>query len=80
MSRKFAVVASIIVVGAMLSGWVLRADQAGAAAPTVTRTVLNQQDLPMPGGYAAALVRVQLPVGAREGRHQHPGMAPIIGF
>jgi quercetin dioxygenase-like cupin family protein len=54
-----------------LSGFVL-ADQAATTAPTVTRTVLNQQDLSVPG-YAAALVRVQLPVGAREGRHQHPG-------
>jgi len=72
MFRKFAVLAAIIVVVTGISGWVLYADQA-PAAPTVTRTVLNQQDLPMPGGYAAALVRVQLPVGAREGRHQHPG-------
>ena len=72
MFKKFAIIAFIVVVGIMVSGWALRADQAGAAAPTVTRTVLNQQDLPVPG-YAAALVRVQLPVGAREGRHQHPG-------
>ena len=73
MFKKFAVVAFIVVVGIMVSGWALRADQADAKAPTVTRTVLNQQDLPMPGGFASALVRVQLPVGAREGRHQHPG-------
>jgi len=72
MFKKFAV-AFIVVVGIMVSGWALRADQADAKAPTVTRTVLNQQDLPMPGGFASALVRVQLPVGAREGRHQHPG-------
>jgi quercetin dioxygenase-like cupin family protein len=72
MFKKFAV-AFIVVVGIMVSGWALRADQADAKAPTVTRTVLNQQDLPMPGGFASALVRVQLPVGAREGKHQHPG-------
>jgi quercetin dioxygenase-like cupin family protein len=35
--------------------------------------VLNQQDLAGVPGYAAALVRVQLPVGSREGRHHHPG-------
>jgi quercetin dioxygenase-like cupin family protein len=56
---------------AALSGWVL-AQQKSAPAPTVTRTVLNQQDLAIPG-YALAVVRVDLPVGAREGRHQHPG-------
>ena len=55
-----------------LSGWVMRAEQSSAPAPTVTRTVLNQQDLPI-AGYALAVVRVDLPVGAREGRHQHPG-------
>jgi quercetin dioxygenase-like cupin family protein len=42
------------------------------AAPTVTRTVLLQKDLPIPG-YATAMVAVELPVGAREGRHMHPG-------
>jgi quercetin dioxygenase-like cupin family protein len=43
------------------------------AAPTVTRTPLLTTDLPMPGGYVAALVSVELPVGAREGRHVHSG-------
>ena len=43
------------------------------AAPTVTRTPLLTQDLPMPGGYVATLVSVELPVGAREGRHMHSG-------
>jgi quercetin dioxygenase-like cupin family protein len=43
-----------------------------AQQPTVTRKVLLQQDLAVPG-YAAALVAVELPVGAREGRHTHPG-------
>jgi quercetin dioxygenase-like cupin family protein len=64
----------VLILGALvaLSGLALSADQAGDKTPTVTRTVLNQQDLAVPG-YAAALVRVQLPVGAREGRHQHPG-------
>ena len=56
---------------AMSGGGVL-GDQAAATGPTVTRTVLNQQDLAVPG-YALALVRVEVPVGAREGRHQHPG-------
>ena len=68
-SIRIALVAMVLGIG----GWQLYAQQAAApAAPTITRTVLNQQDLAIPG-YAAALVRVDLPVGTREGRHQHPG-------
>jgi len=63
----------IAIVAVVFAGsWGVRADQAKPTGPTVTRTILNQQDLPA-AGYAAALVRVDLPVGAREGRHQHPG-------
>src|ERR1051326_3631624 len=40
--------------------------------PTVTRKVLMQQDLTIPG-YTAALVSVEIPVGGREGKHTHPG-------
>jgi quercetin dioxygenase-like cupin family protein len=60
---------------AALYSWAPFASSASAqqpAAPTVTRTVLLQKDLPIPG-YATALVSVELPVGAREGRHMHPG-------
>jgi quercetin dioxygenase-like cupin family protein len=71
MSQTSFKVALIVVVAMAFSGWVL-ADQAAAPAPTVTRTVLRQQDLAVPG-YASALVRVDVPVGAREGRHRHPG-------
>ena len=45
----------------------------GAAAPTVTRTVLRQEDLVNNPGFAVAMVRVDLPPGAREGIHFHPG-------
>ena len=65
-------VALMLAVVTAFSGGGLLARQAAAPAPTVTRTVLNQRDLPVPG-FAAALVRVDLPVGAREGKHQHPG-------
>jgi quercetin dioxygenase-like cupin family protein len=41
-------------------------------APTVTRKVLMQQDLNIPG-YVTAMVSVEIPVGGREGRHTHPG-------
>ena len=44
-----------------------------SATPTVTRTPLLTKDLPMPGGYVATLVSVELPVGSREGRHMHSG-------
>ena len=50
------------------------AQQPGApAASSVTRTPLRTQDLPMPGGYVATMVLVELPAGAREGRHVHSG-------
>lgn len=65
-------VSMIVAIVMAFSGWAVLADQAAAPAPTVTRTVLRQQDLAVPG-YAAALVRVDVPVGAREGRHRHPG-------
>jgi quercetin dioxygenase-like cupin family protein len=38
--------------------------------PTVTRTVLLQQDMGIPGR-EALMVRVDLPAGAAEGRHTH---------
>src|SRR5690349_3184134 len=48
------------------------AAQTAPAAPTVTRTVLLQRDLPIPG-YTEAMVAVELPPGAHEGRHMHAG-------
>ncbi len=74
MLKTFARRAAFVGIVLACSGLAASADQAPAAAtgPTVTRTVLNQQDLPT-AGYAAALVRVDLPPGAREGRHRHPG-------
>jgi len=76
MSKRSITVALVVFVMAF-SGWRLAANQAPAAAPAVKRTVLNQQDLPVPG-MAMALVRVELPVGAREGRHHHPGTLMAI--
>lgn len=46
------------------------------AAPEVKRTVLLRHDAPAPG-FEAVLVRVELPVGGREGRHTHPGLLLI---
>jgi quercetin dioxygenase-like cupin family protein len=45
-------------------------------SPQVKRTVLLRHDTPAPG-FEAVLVRVDLPVGAREGRHTHPGLLLI---
>jgi len=47
-----------------------------AEGPAVKRTVLMQQDLAIPG-YSTALVQVDFPVGAREGRHTHPGSVMV---
>ena len=66
-------IAAIVVVVMAFSGWGPVANSAAAQQPTVKRTVLKQEDLVNNPGYAVALVRVDLPVGAREGRHQHPG-------
>ena len=67
-SLKLAVVALAVAAGSAA------AQQAAAPKPpTVTRTPLRTQDLPMPGGFVATLVNVELPVGAREGRHLHSG-------
>jgi len=48
-----------------------------AQQPTVTRKVLIQQDLTIPG-YTAAMVAVEIPVGGREGRHTHPGTVMVL--
>ena len=46
------------------------------AMPEVKRTVLLRHDTPAPG-FEAVLVRVEIPVGGREGRHTHPGLLII---
>ena len=67
-SLKLAVVALAVAAGSAAAQ-----QPAAPKAPTVTRTPLMTQDLPMPGGYVATLVSVELPAGAREGRHMHSG-------
>jgi quercetin dioxygenase-like cupin family protein len=47
-----------------------------AQAPEAKRTVLLRHDTNIPN-YEAVLVQVEIPVGAREGRHTHPGLAMI---
>src|ERR1700694_4369541 len=67
-SIKLTVIALVVAAGPPAAQ-----QPAAPAAPTVTRTPLLTRDLPMPGGYVATLVSVELPVGAREGRHVHSG-------
>jgi quercetin dioxygenase-like cupin family protein len=67
-SIKFAVISLAITAGSAVAQ-----QPAAPAAPAVTRTPLVTKDLPMPGGYVATLVSVELPVGSREGRHMHSG-------
>jgi quercetin dioxygenase-like cupin family protein len=67
-SIRLIVIALVVAVGSAAAQ-----QPAAPAAPTVTRTPLLTKDLPMPGGYVATLVSVELPVGSREGRHVHSG-------
>jgi quercetin dioxygenase-like cupin family protein len=67
-SIKLTVVALVVAAGSAVAQ-----QQTAPAGPTVTRTPLLTKDLPMAGGYVATLVAVELPVGAREGRHVHSG-------
>ena len=70
--RKF--VMSAVALG--LAAWALPA--LSADAPTVTRKVLMQQDLPMPNTTQAMITgEVTIPVGGREGRHTHPGAVMV---
>ena len=57
------------VLAILLPAWT---NSAAPQAPSVTRKVLMQKDLNIPG-YTAALVSVEIPVGGREGKHTHPG-------
>ncbi len=65
---KLALV-SIAALFVLIPAWSASAVQ---QQPNVTRKVLLQQDLTIPG-YTTALVAVEIPVGGREGRHTHPG-------
>ena len=63
------VMVSIAALFGLLPAWSASALQ---QKPNVTRKVLMQQDLQIPG-YSVALVSVEIPVGGREGKHTHPG-------
>lgn len=61
--------AAAAVLAVLLPAWTTSAAQ---NQPSVTRKLLMQQDLNVPG-YTTALISVEIPVGGREGRHTHPG-------
>jgi quercetin dioxygenase-like cupin family protein len=67
-SIKLTVIALVVAAGSTAAQ-----QPAAPAGPAVTRTPLLTKDLPMPGGFVATLVSVELPAGSREGRHVHSG-------
>jgi quercetin dioxygenase-like cupin family protein len=68
-----------LVLAAVAALFILAAARTSSSAqqPTVTRKVLMQQDLNIPG-YTGAVVAVEIPVGGREGKHTHPGS--LMGY
>ena len=73
MIRKIALSAMLAIAAVSLIG---TQPVFSAAAPTVVRKVLMQQDVP--NGAQLAVVSVEIPVGGREGRHTHSG--PLIVY
>ena len=71
--RKLAIGAMLAIAASSLLG---TQPVFSAAAPTVVRKVLMQQDVP--NGAQLAVVSVEIPVGGREGRHTHSG--PLIVY
>jgi quercetin dioxygenase-like cupin family protein len=68
-----ATVCSVAALGGSTASWLpIASAQQTPAAPTVTRTVLRERDLPGTT-QIIAMVSVELPPGAREGRHTHSG-------
>jgi quercetin dioxygenase-like cupin family protein len=70
---KFAIPAAAVLASALFA---IALPVQGAQSPQVTRKVLLQADLPIPG-YQTTTVAVEIPVGGREGRHTHPGVAVV---
>ena len=73
MMRKLAITAMLAMAASSL---IWTQPVFSAAAPTVVRKVLMQQDAP--NGAQLAVVSVEIPVGGREGRHTHTG--PLIVY
>ena len=71
-----SIVAVCLAVSAIAAVSASVSDAAPAAAPSVQRKVLLQQDLQVPNNQIV-LVEVTIPVGGREGRHTHPGAAVV---
>jgi quercetin dioxygenase-like cupin family protein len=72
MANKSKLALSILAVLALAAAGVARADP-----PAVKRTVIQKQDL-RAQGQEGVMAQVELPPGAREGRHVHP--AELFGY
>jgi quercetin dioxygenase-like cupin family protein len=66
-----------VVVLLLFAAWgswaVWRTPPAAAQQSAITRKVLLQHDLAIPG-YVATMIAQEIAVGGREGKHKHPGM------
>ncbi len=69
-SLRAAAIVLVLLAGCGLSSL---ATSVAAQLPTITRKVLLQHDLAIPG-YEATMIAQEIPVGGREGKHTHPGM------
>jgi|SRR5579871_1763502 len=67
---------AIVCAAVFFSTFLFAPRMSAQATPEVKRTVLLRHDTPTPG-FEAVLVRVEIPVGGREGRHTHPGLLLI---
>jgi len=74
---KNSIKGAALVLVLLFSGLSLLLAAPAAQQPTVTRKILLKKDAAIPG-YEQDLVAVEIPVGAREGRHTHPGSAMIF--
>ena len=66
--------AKLALVGGLLAFSAIPASS--AQGPEAVRKVLLQHDMPTPG-WSETLASVEIPVGGREGRHTHPGLAMV---
>jgi quercetin dioxygenase-like cupin family protein len=75
-SMTFPAIRRAMFAAAVLATLSTAASTFAQAPPQVKRTVLLRHETPAPG-FEAVLVRVDLPAGAREGRHTHSGLLLI---
>jgi len=64
----------VLLLPVVLSTFILGTDASTSHVQNLAlkRTVLMRRDISVPG-YEAIMIRTEVPVGGREGRHTHPG-------